>query len=139
MKTYKYIAFVLLLFPLLFSCDEESDKEEEPKRTTQLITLENSTGTPGLGCGPADGGMTVTFLITYSDIQVSANIQDRNFGFVNVLVEDGERIQVKVLKTSDDTLLADSSVSVRTDSRPSDLEGRTIEYCTAFALKFHNF
>ncbi len=138
MKTIKYIFIVLLFVPLLFSCDEVTEEDEEPEQTSHLITFQNFTDITG--CGEL-GGDTVTFIISYRDIQVDIEIEAGNEAYLNVLVEDGESINVKVQKTSDDLLLADANVSVRTESRPEEMEEliRVVTYCQAFDLIFENF
>ncbi|MBV1922561.1 MAG: hypothetical protein KUG68_00880 [Flavobacteriaceae bacterium] len=138
MKPVKYIFFLLLLTPFLFSCDEEDeDEDEEPERTTHLVTFNNNRGSTG-GCFP---GYTVDFLVTYRDIQASLNLPAGGTGFLNVLVEDNESINVQVIKISDDQIVADANVNVRTTSRPDNLEGefRTVNFCDAFDLNFNNF
>jgi len=126
-------------FLMSFSCDDDSDDdEEEIQRTTHTVTLRNESGVIGCGMGP---GFQVTFVVSYRDIQVDATINDGTFGIINVLVEDGESINVQVYRTDDDTLFADSNVNVRTTSRPEFLEDefRSITYCEAFQLVFANF
>lgn len=138
MKSLKYIFILLLIVPLLISCDEEEDdEEEEPDRTTHLVTFNNNRGSTG-GCFP---GYTVDFLVTYRDIQASLNLPAGGTGFLNVLVEDSESINVQVIKISDDQIVADANVNVRTTSRPQNLEGepRTVNFCDAFDLNFNNF
>lgn len=138
MKTLKTIFVSLLILTLIYSCDEDEMEEEEIERTTHTVTLRNESGAPGCGFG---AGFEATYLVTYRDIQVSADINDGTFGIINVLVEDGESINVKVFRTDDDTLFADANVNVRTTSRPDFLEEefRTITFCEAFQLNFQNF
>ena len=138
MKTFKYLFLVLLIMPFLISCDEDEKDDEDVQRTTHTVTLKNESGVPGCALGE---GFEATFLVTYRDIQVSADINDGSFGIINVLVEDGESINVRVFKTEDDTLFADANVDVRTTSRPEELEEeiRSITFCQAFQLNFQNF
>ena len=140
MKTLKYIFIVLLIFPLFSSTCEEEEKaeEEEPQRTTVLLTLNNNSGLTGCNIlGP----IKVSFIVSYRDIQTDVAIEPNQGAFLNALVEDGESINIRVLRFEDDMLLADANVSVRTTSRPANLEGepRTISYCRAFNLAFSNF
>ncbi len=124
-------------FLFSFSCEDDEDEEEEPNRETVLITFDNNSGVSG--CGFVD--VNVTFLVTYRDIQASLDLPAPGTGFLNVLVEDGESINVQVVNTDNDTPLANANVNVRTTSRPDNLEGnpRIVTYCTAFNLSFSNF
>lgn len=142
LKTLKPIFFFLLMTPFLlsFSCDEDdSDDEEEVQRTSHTVSLRNESGAPG--CGGFESGFQITYVVSYRDIQVDATINDGTFGVINVLVEDGESINVQVYRTDDDTLFADANVNVRTSSRPDVLEDefRAITFCEAFNLIFENF
>lgn len=124
--------------PFLFSCDDESDDEEEEiQRTTKLVTLNNNLGEPGC-FGFADA--PVVFIVSYRDIQVDATINPGASGFINVLVEDAESINVVVQKV-DTEIIANANVIVRTTSRPEALEGsaRIITFCENFSLNFENF
>lgn len=136
MKTIKYIFLILLVFQFTFSCDETEAEDEEPERLTVLLTLNNNRGASG--CNPP---YDVTFVINYRDIQAIVDVGSENTAFLNALVEDGESINVQVRRTSDDTVVADANVSVRTTSRPDNLEDsfRTISFCKAFDLSFQNF
>ena len=139
MKNFKYILLVFIISPFLFTCDEDDSKDEdEIERTTHTVTLRNESGVNGCGFGP---GIQITYVVSYRDIQVDATINDGTFGIINVLVEDGESINVKVYKTDDDTLFADANVNVRTTSRPDFLEDefRAVTFCEAFNLIFENF
>jgi len=140
MKPLKYIFIVLLMLPLFSSTCEEEDEaeEEEPQRTTVLLTLNNNSGLSG--CNILNP-QKVSFIVSYRDIQVDVVIEPEQGAFLNALVEDGESINIRVLRFEDDMLLADANVSVRTTSRPANLEGepRTISYCRAFNLAFSNF
>jgi len=141
MKTTAYL-FFLLMSPFLFSCDDDKDKDEdeEPDRTTNLVTLQNNTGQAGSGfCFPNEP--QVTFIVSYRDIQVDASINSGGAqGFINVLVEDGESINVRVQRTSDDTVIANANVNVRTTSRPLPEDTpRRIIYCEPFELEFEGF
>ena len=122
-----------------FSCDEDDDEEEEPERKTVLVTLQNNAGDFGSGgCFPSED--SVTFIVSYRDIQVDASISGGSSGFINVLVEDGESINVIVQRTNDNTLLANANVNVRTYSRPGPEDAtRRVTYCEPFALQFENF
>nr|WP_321234464.1 hypothetical protein [uncultured Psychroserpens sp.] len=140
MKTFKPILFFLLMTPFLFSfsCDDE-DEEDEPDRKTVLVTLQNNAGDIGSGgCIPIENSLT--FIVSYRDIQVDAAINGGSQGFINVLVEDGESINVIVQRTDSGILRSNSNVNVRTDSRPGPEDApRRIIYCEAFELQFENF
>jgi len=140
MKALKHIFIVLLILPLFSSTCEEEEKaeEEEPMRTTVLLTLNNNSGLSGCNILAPQ---KVSFIVSYRDIQADVVIEPESAAFLNALVEDGEVINIKVLRFSDDMLLADANVTVRTTSRPAGLEGepRTISYCRAFDLAFSNF
>lgn len=135
-KELFFLIFVCTL-SLYISCDSEEEEEEGmPNRLTQLIALHNDTGADG-GC-PAEP--SVTFVISYRDVQVDASISEDNTGFVNVLVADGESINVQVRRTSDNNILSDADIDVRTTSRPGDQDAiRRIRYCESFNLEFENF
>lgn len=142
MNYFRQLFFIILAFPflMLVSCDEATEtEEEEVQRTTHLVTLDNNLGTPdcipfGLEENP------VVFIVSYRDIQVDATINPSASGFINVLVEDNESINV-IVQDEDGTLLADANVNVRTTSRPESLDGlpRIIRYCEAFQIGFENF
>lgn len=134
MKNLKYLVLLLIIVPFFQSCGKE---ETEPERTTNLVKLENNTGVTGCFAS----GLTVTFLVSYRDIQVDVDIEQGRSAIINVLVEDNESINVVVQNTSDDTVIANADVNVRTDSRPENLaiESRRISYCQAFNLGFHDF
>ena len=137
MKKFIYIIAIFFLTFILISCEEEESSEEEPDRTTHLVTFNNNRGPVG-GCYPS---YSVTFLVTDRDIQASLDLSAGNTGFLNVLVEDGESINVQVIRQTDDLIVADANVNVRTTSRPQSLEGthRTVNFCHAFDLQFSNF
>jgi len=139
LDAYKISFFLVTIFGcfLFLSCDEEDNEDDEPDRTTHLVTFDNNSGVSG--CGFVD--VDVTFLVTYRDIQASIDLPAPGTGFLNVLVEDAESINIQVFNTNDDTPLANANVTVRTSSRPENLEGepRTVTYCTAFNLIFSNF
>jgi hypothetical protein len=139
MKKLRYFLALFIVLNLSYSCDEEAtdDEEEEPERTTHLVTFNNNRGSTG-GCFPS---YTVTFLVTYRDIQASLDLPAGGTGFLNVLVEDSESINIQVIKQSDDQIVADANVNVRTTSRPQSLEGkaRTVQFCDVFHLDFRNF
>ena len=134
MKVLKFTLLSFAILSLFQSCQKD---ETEPKRSTHVVTLENNTSVTGCG----GNGLEVTFLISYRDIQVDVDVEKARSAIINVLVEDGESINVKVQRTSDDSPLADANVTVRTDSRPDHLENehRRISYCSAFDLNFLNF
>ncbi len=142
MKSFKpFIILILMTTCLLsFSCDEDSDDDDdEVQRTTHVVTLNNNLGEPG--CIPFGlGEVPIVFIVSYRDIQVDATINPGASGFINVLVEDAESINV-VVQDLDGTPLANANVNVRTTSRPESLEGlpRIIRYCEAFQLNFENF
>lgn len=137
MKTFKYILIFLLIIPLFLACEEDEGGDNEPERTTVTVTLKNEGG--ALGC--SSQAEQVTFIVSYRDIQVDATINSGTFGVINVLVEDGESINVVVQRTSDNTVLANSNVNVRTESRPFNdtAPGRKITYCDTFDLIFSDF
>lgn len=137
MKLFKFGVLLFLCLSVTLSCEEEEDMEDqEPERTNALITFNNNRGITG--CNPS---YAVVFIVSYRDIQASIELSAPNTGFLNVLVEDGESINVRVQRQDNDELVADADVNVRTDSRPSNLEGepRTVDYCRAFSLNFNNF
>jgi len=133
MKSLKYLLFLAIL-PFLQSCEKE---ETTPNRTTHVVTLENNTGVTG--CGAA--GLTVTYLVSYRDIQVDVDVDEGRSAIINVLVEDKESINVMVQNTADGTTIANTNVTVRTTSRPDHLssENRRISYCIAFDLDIFDF
>ncbi len=139
MKLQNYIFALVIVFSYAFSCSEDEETtDEEPDRTTVLLTLNNNSGLSGCTIlNPVD----ITFIISYRDVQANVDILSEQGAFLNINVEDGEIINVIVQRTSDDLLLADRNISVRTTSRPAILEGepRTISYCTAFELFISNF
>jgi len=129
---------LLFLFIITVICFQSCEKDETtPERTTNLVKLENNTGITGC----STGGITVTFLVSYRDIQVDVDIEQGRSAFINVLVEDNESINIVVQNTSDDSTIANADINVRTDSRPDNLgiETRRISYCRAFDLGFHDF
>jgi len=136
MKNIKYILVVLLITPLFFACDEDEDKDEEPDRVNALATFNNDRGIGG--CFPS---YAVTFVVSYRDIQAFIDLPAQGTGFLNLLVEDGESINVQVRRQSNDAVVADANVSVRTDSRPESLEDlpRIVSFCEEFSLSFQNF
>ncbi len=138
MRLFKYGILLFLYVSLTISCEEEEtdDTEDEPDRTHALVTFNNNRGASG--CNPP---YAIVFIVSYRDIQASIELTAPNTGFLNVLVEDGESINVRVQRQSDDELVADASISVRTTSRPESLEGeaRTVSFCKAFDLSFLNF
>ena len=139
MKILKYVFALFLVLSLSYSCDEEAtdDEEEEPERTSHLVTYNNNRGSTG-GCYPE---YSVTFVVSYRDIQAFIDLPAGGTGFLTVLVEDAESINVQVRKQSNDEVVADANVNVRTTSRPQSLEGeaRTVQFCGAFDLQFVNF
>lgn len=135
MRLFKY-GVLLFLCISLSGCEEEGTEEDEPERTNALITFHNNRGVSG--CNPP---YAVTFVVEYRDIQAFIDLSAPNTGFLNVLVEDGESIRIQVRQQSDDEVVADANVTVRTTSRPEGLEGepRTVTFCRAFDLGFQNF
>ncbi|MEO1030690.1 hypothetical protein [Winogradskyella sp.] len=136
MKTIKYIFTFCLCFTLFLGCEEEEDENEEPERKNVLATFNNDRGIGG--CFPS---YSVTFVVSYRDIQAFIDLPPQGTGFLNLLVEDGESINVQVRQQSDDDVVADANVSVRTDSRPESLDDlpRIVSFCEAFDLSFQNF
>ena len=134
MNLYSHLIALFLLTIVFTSCQKE---DGETQRTTNLVTLYNNTGVTG--CSAAK--LSVNFIVSYRDIQVDVSVDGQRSAIINVLVEDGESINVRVQNSSDDTLLADTDVVVRTESRTAELESefRSISYCTAFNLTFNNF
>ncbi len=127
-------------FLLAFTCDEDDDEDDEPERTINLVTLQNNSGPAGSGfCYPEEP--QVIFIVSYRDIQVDASINSEGAqGFINVLVEDGESINVRVQRSSDDTTIANANINVRTTSRPFPEDTpRRIIYCENFDLEFEGF
>ena len=126
----------------LVSCDKkENDDDSMPEQTTHLLKITNNSGLSEC-FGEFLDDNTITFLISYRDVQASADITNGagGTGFFNVLVEDAESINVKVFKTDDDTLLADTDINVRTSSRPGPAEvERQVIFCNSFDLIVLNF
>ncbi len=138
MKYITRLFFLSLLVITLSSCDEELlEDDEEPERTTELITVANIT--QNNGCLPVES--LISFAISYRDVQVIVDVSDNNEAYINVLVEDREEINIVVKRNSDDTTLSNTNVSVRTSSRPSSLDNtvRTLSYCEPFNLIKENF
>jgi len=137
MRLFKY-GILLFLCISLTSCEEDegADEDEEPDRTNALVTFNNNRGASG--CNPP---YAVVFIVSYRDIQASVELTAPNTGFLNVLVEDGESINVQVRRDDNNEIVADANINVRTDSRPAGLEGepRSVSYCQAFDLIFQNF
>ena len=134
----------IFLLPLLFflqtdGCGDDDSVVvvEDPPFTEELVTFNNNRGSTG-GCYPE---YSVEFLVTYRDIQASVNLPSGGTGFLTLLVEDGESVNVKVIKESDDSIVANASVDVRTTSRPQNLENqaRTVNFCESFDLQFSAF
>lgn len=141
MNYCRHLIIVVLIVPflMLLSCDEDNEEGEEVQRTTHLVRLDNNLGEPG--CIPFGlEEAPIVFIVSYRNIQVDATINPGASGFINVLVEDNESINV-IVQDEDGTLLADANVNVRTLSRPESLEElpRIIRYCEAFQLDFENF
>ncbi|WP_299523274.1 hypothetical protein [Winogradskyella sp.] len=136
MKTITYIFAFFLCFTLFLGCDEEEDENEEPDRINVLATFNNDRGIGG--CFPS---YSVTFVVSYRDIQAFIDLPAQGTGFLNLLVEDGESINVQVRRQTDDVVVADANVSVRTESRPESLadEPRIVSFCEVFDLSFQNF
>ncbi|WP_299364974.1 hypothetical protein [Winogradskyella sp.] len=136
MKTIKYLFAFCLCFTLFLGCDEEEDENEEPDRVNALAQFNNDRGIGG--CFPS---YAVTFVVSYRDIQAFIDLPAQGTGFLNLLVEDGESINVQVRRQTDDAVVADANVSVRTDSRPESLadEPRIVSFCEVFDLSFQNF
>ena len=136
MRLFKYGLLLFLCISLSGCEEEEGTEDEEPDRTNALITFNNNRGSSG--CFP---GYAVTFVVEYRDIQAFIDLPAPNTGFLTVLVEDGESIRIQVRRQSDDEVVADANVNVRTSSRPEGLEGepRTVSFCQAFNLAFSNF
>ena len=136
MKTLKYLFACCLCLTLFLGCDEEDEEMDEPDRRNVLATFNNDRGIGG--CFPS---YSVTFVVSYRDIQAFIDLPPQGTGFLNLLVEDGETINVQVRQQSDDDVVADSNVSVRTDSRPESLEDlpRIVSFCEVFNLSFQNF
>ena len=137
MKLISYMFALILFMPLFINCEDDEMEEDDVERTTVLVTLQNNAGGFGAGgCFPTED--SVTFIVSYRDISVDAAITGGGQGFINVLVEDGESINVIVQRTSDDIVLGNANVNVRTESRPGDAERRII-YCEPFEIQFENF
>jgi len=136
MKTIKYILLILLILPLLNSCDKNEINSLFADRITVTVSLQNSSG--ATGCAAT---VEVTFIVSYRDIQVDVTVNPGSIGIINVLVEDRESINVIVQRTSDNTVLSNANVNVRTESRPDNLEGitRKASYCRNSDLIFTNF
>lgn len=139
MKLFKYGVLLFLCVLLTTSCDEveEAIEDEEPERTNALVTFNNDRGTGG--CFPS---YAVTFVVSYRDIQAFIDLPAQGTGFLNLLVEDGESVNVQVRRQTDEAnVVADSNVNVRTTSRPEDLQesARIVSFCEVFNLSFQNF
>ena len=111
-------------------------EEEEPERTNALVTFQNDRGIGG--CFPS---YAVTFVVSYRDIQAFVDLPAQGTGFLNLIVEDGESVNIQVRQQSDDDVVADANVNVRTTSRPEELEDspRIVSFCETFMLSFQNF
>ena len=142
LKTLSYYFLAFLVTALMVSCDSEDENDNSNNELlSRAIKLQNSTGATG-----CPSSQTVTFIVSYGvnddqeDIQVDATISPGSVGFINVLIFDGGTINVRVLKTSDDTIIANTDFEVRT-MRPDEesMDIRTITYCRAFDLTFSNF
>ncbi|WP_353776875.1 hypothetical protein [Winogradskyella sp. 3972H.M.0a.05] len=138
MKLLNYLFVFVFILPLFIDC-EDDEMDDEPERTTVLVTLQNNAGGFGAGgCFPTED--SVTFIVSYRDISVDADITGGGQGFINVLVEDNESINVIVQRTSDDVVLGNANVNVRTESRPGPEDAaRRIIYCEPFEIQFENF
>ncbi|MDT0557760.1 hypothetical protein RM697_03830 [Ichthyenterobacterium sp. W332] len=136
MRTLKYVLLFLLIMPSFLACEEDEEGDNEPERLTVLATFNNDRGIGG--CNPS---YAVTFVVSYRDIQAFIDLPPQGTGFLNLLVEDGESINVQVRKQTDDSVVADANVSVRTDSRPEALQEspRIVSFCEVFNLSFQNF
>lgn len=138
MRLSKYILLSTLIFSFAFFCDEDEAAEEmEIERTNALATFQNFSDASGCNAPTQD----ITFVVSYRDIQAFVDLGPGGVGFLNLLVEDGESINVQVRNTETDNVVADANVSVRTTSRPAELEDepRVITFCDTFDLIFSNF
>ena len=130
MKAIKLISLLLFMSLTLWCC-EEDEESEDPDRQTVTISLQNSTGAQG--CANSE---EITFIVSYRDIQVDATINPGGaFGVINVLVEDGESIDVQVRTTDTNDVIASSSVEVNF----SGSGVARVTYCQPFDLIFTNF
>lgn len=134
MKTIISILLILSI-SLMSSCEEETDFCTQCPTTT--IVLENFSGASG--CGQTED--TITFIVSYPSNQIVKDVNDGGSVTINVKVQDDERINVKVQRTSDGNTIADGNVFVRTESRPEELNGiqRRVAYCNGFSLIFEGF
>lgn len=146
MNKIKALLTVFLLFFVIISCNDQTGLplNDDPRLAT-LIDLKNFTN--DTSCPVEE---TVTFILTYSygtafgaqnaAEQVDATLEAGQIGSVIVTVYNNTPLNVKVQRTSDDTFLAESNVTIRTESRPVELKDATrkITYCD-LDLIFENF
>lgn len=138
MRLSKYILLSTLVFSFAFFCDEDEPAEEmEIERVNALATFQNFSDASGCNAPT----QAITFVVSYRDIQAFIDLGPGGTGFLNLLVEDGESINVQVRNQETDQVVADANVAVRTSSRPADLEGeaRVVTFCDTFDLIFSNF
>lgn len=134
----KYILLCTLLFSFAFLCEDDGEAQEEDiERTNALATFQHF----GDAVGCQGTNQPITFIVSYRDVQAFIDLDVGGTGFLTLLVEDGESVNVQVRIQNDDTVVADANVSVRTSSRPDGLEGeaRVVTYCDSFDLIFSNF
>lgn len=129
--------WVLLCYTILsYACSKSDSPEDED--TTVLIAL-NHNAVQSSGCLPAEGPLR--FLISSKEYFQEFIIIEGKEIFITPRLKDKEVLTTTVYRHSDGTKLAESSIPVRTKSRPTNLENTTrrIIYCTAFNLIFENF
>ncbi len=137
---YRIVIGILMLMST--SCTEEDEETVEPELKNATIQFENNSGDPDQTCYVRYGKFyPVVFIVSYRDIQADISLGPNNAGFIIVSVEDGEEINIKVQGAEDDVLVADATVSVRTDSRPQSLENtpRIVAFCDPWELQFSGF
>ena len=137
MKLAKYILLCTMAFSFSFFCDDEEVQEAfEDERLNALVTFQHFGDASG--CGGTNE--PITFVVTYRDIQAFVDLGPGGVGFLTLSVADGESVNVQVRIQSDDDVVADANIAVRTTSRPDDMDGeRSVTYCENWALRFENF
>ena len=98
MKWHKF--YILIVFGLLvmFSCEKEEKKDEEPEKRTVSVTFHNDTDLDRCVDYSLYAEYHVSFLVSYDDVQLSVeNISPGGSAFGNVRVTDGQNIDVDVI------------------------------------------
>lgn len=138
MKTIK-ISLYTLIICALSSC-LSGFGESYPVFSSIFIQLENNTN---LKECTADS-VEVSFLVSNFNVdtvkQVCANVKPGFRKSINITIKKGEQLIVKLLKTSDSTILVERKFTVgRGVNQWNDPLPRTISYCKKGELNFANF